>query len=107
MNNIYDIWFARVEVANSIKLRLYKDFSTKEIFSFNQEEFLDLGIKDISIEKFMDKTHRKNLEKYEKYMKENNIYQIFCDDERYPEKLKNISNLPTYIFLKRKLKFNV
>ena len=102
MNNIYDIWFARVEVANTIKQRLYNVLSTEEIFNLNKEEFLEIGLKEESINKFLDIKYKKKLEKYKEYMDKNNINQIFYNDKRYPEKLKNISNYPVYIFTRRK-----
>lgn len=107
MSNIYDIWFARVEVSNSIKARLYEKFSTKEIFEFCEEDFLDLELNDSTIKKFLDDNYKKGLEKYMKYMDKNSIYQIFYKDEVYPEKLRKISNFPTYIFVRRKYRFNV
>ena len=102
MNSIYDIWFARVDVANSIKFKLYKNFSTKEIFQFTKQDFLDNNLKEISIEKFMLQEYRLNLEKYLEYMYKNNILQIFYKDKMYPEKLKKILDFPTYIFVRRK-----
>ena len=107
MNNIYDIWFARVEVANSIKQKLYSKFSTREIYSLEREDLLQFGLKEISVNKFLENRYKNNLEEYKEYMDKNNIYQIFYDDEKYPEKLKNISNYPTYIFVKRQHRFNV
>ena len=101
MNSIYDIWFARVEVANNIKQKLYSKFSTEEIYNLGKEELLDLGLKEVSVNKFLDSSYKNNLGKYQEYMNKNSIYQIFYDDEKYPEKLKNISNYPTYIFVKR------
>ena len=107
MNNIYDIWFARVEVANTIKQKLYSKFSTREIYDFRREDLLELGLKEISVNKFLNNTYKNDLEKYQEYMNKNNIFQIFYDDEKYPERLKNISNYPSYIFVKRQYKFNV
>lgn len=107
MNNIYDIWFARVEVANSIKQKIYSKFSTEEIYKLGKDEFLCFGLKEISVNKFLENRYKNNLEEYKEYMDKNNIYQIFYDDKRYPEKLKNIQNFPTYIFVKRKFRFDV
>ena len=95
MNNIYDIWFARVEVANSIKQKVYSKFTTEEIYKLGKDDFFDLGLKEISIKKFLDNTYK------------NNIFQMFYNDERYPEKLRNIQNFPTYIFAKREFRFDV
>lgn len=103
MNNIFNIWFARVEVANSIKSKLYNNFSPEEIFCFTEEDFIKQGLKSVSIEKFLSENYRKDLEKYKNYMEKNNIVQIFKDDEKYPNKLKIIGDPPTYIFAKGNL----
>ena len=42
MNNIYDIWFARVEVANSIKQKVYSKFTTEEIYKLGKDDFFYL-----------------------------------------------------------------
>ena len=107
MNNIYDIWFARVEVANSIKQKVYSKFTTEEIYKLGKDDFFDLGLKEISIKKFLDNTYKNNLKEYKEYMDKNNIFQMFYNDERYPEKLRNIQNFPTYIFAKRDFRFDV
>lgn len=46
MNNIYDIWFARIEIANSIKTKLIKKFSTKEIFDFKEKRSFRFKFKE-------------------------------------------------------------
>ena len=106
-NNIYDIWFARVEVSNSIKLRLYKKFCTEELYNFNENDFLNQGLKAKAIDRFLNYKYRKNLNIYKLLMEKNNIFQIFCDNEIYPERLRYISDCPTYIFASRKSRFNV
>lgn len=100
MNNIYNIWFARVEVANSVKSRLYDDFSTEELYNFSEEDFIIQGLKPVSIEKFLNPNYRKDLDKFQKYIEKNNIVQIFKNSESYPDKLKYIGDPPTFIFAK-------
>ena len=106
-NNVYDIWFSRVDVSNSIKLKLYKNFSTDEIFNFSKNDFLEQGLKLNSIDKFLNYNYKKKLESYKQFMDKNGISQIFYDDKRYPEKLKKMLNYPTYIFARRQYRFNV
>ncbi|MBR3697122.1 MAG: DNA-protecting protein DprA [Clostridia bacterium] len=100
MNNIYDIWFARVKVANRIKAKLYENFTTREIFYFTEEKYIKLGLKTVSIEKFLEKNNKIGLEKYQKYMEQNKIIQIFINSKEYPNSLKNILDAPIYIFAK-------
>lgn len=103
MNNIYDIWFARVEVANSVKAKLYNEFTTEQIYNFTEDDFINQGLRAVSIEKFLDENYKKDLDKYQNYMEKNNIVQIFIDDEKYPDKLKIIQDPPTYIFARGNL----
>ena len=107
MNNIYNIWFARVDVTNSIKAKLYQKFSVEEIFYFTEKDFINQGLKPVSAEKFLDKKYRINLEKYMGYMNQNGITQIFKDDVNYPDKFRIIQNPPTYFFAKRQHRTNV
>ena len=107
MNNIYDIWFARIEIANSIKKRLLKQFSSKEIFKLKREELAEIDLKETTIKKILDEKYRDNLEKYLDYMEKNKIFQIFENSEQYPDKLKVINNSPTYIFARRKLRITI
>lgn len=103
MNNIYNIWFARVEVANSVKSKLYKKFSPEEIFNFTEEDFIRQGLKSVSIEKFLDTKYKRDLIKFQEYMDKNGIIQIFKGSEIYPTKLNFIQDAPTYIFAKGNL----
>lgn len=100
--NIYDIWFARVEISNSIKLKLMKRFESEQIWNLTKEELLKLNLKESTIEKILDIKIKINLEKYEAYMLKNKIFLISYKDERYPEKLKYILDKPAYIFVRRK-----
>lgn len=61
-------------------------------------------IKGINIElknklyKYSSKKYIENITKIEKYMKNNNISYITINEEKYPEKLKNIYNAPNVLF---------
>ena len=102
MNKIWDIWFSRIQISNKIKLDLLEKYTEKEIFRMKRK---DLGIllgdeKDKIIDKIIDVKYRIDLEKYFKYMDENNINIFKFNDDLYPKKLKNIANKPAYIFVR-------
>lgn len=98
--NIYNVWFARVEIANSTKLKLLEEFTTDEIWNFSREDLLDLGIKESGINQILKQEYREKLDKYCKYLEKNKIELITYKNKDYPYKLKNIMDLPAYIFVK-------
>lgn len=102
--NIYDFWFARVEIANNIKLKLLNQFSSEEIWKFSKQELIDLKLKTNTIDKILNINYKMNLEKYNVYMDKNKIYLFSYKDEYYPYKLKYILDKPAYIFVRRKFR---
>lgn len=98
--NIYDVWFARVEIANSTKLRLLEKFKVEEIWNLTRENLLELGIKENTINQILKQEYKEKLDKYCKYLEKNKIELITYKNEDYPYKLKNIMDLPAYIFVK-------
>lgn len=104
--NIYDIWFARVEIANSVKLKLLKKFESNEIWNLSKQELLDLNLKESTINKILSIKYKKNLEKYQTYFEKNNIFLLSYKNKLYPRKLKYILDKPAYIFVRRKYRYS-
>lgn len=100
MRNIFDIWFSRIEIANSIKLKLLEHFSTESLWKFGKDEFLQIGIKESTIKEIVKKEYRENLDKYKTYLEKHRIDLICFKENDYPWKLKHILDLPAYIFVK-------
>lgn len=100
MKNFYDVWFSRVEISNSIKLKLLEKFEVSQIWKFSYSDLEELGLKEMTIKVILEKTYREKLEQYEKYLEKNNIELINFKDKEYPYKLKNIPDRPAYIFIK-------
>ena len=98
--DIYNIWFARIEIANSIKLRLLEQSNVEEIWKFNKSDLMELGLKECSINQILKEEYREKLYKYIQYLERNNIELISYKSKDYPYKLKNIMDLPAYIFVK-------
>ena len=104
--NIYDIWLARVEIANNIKLKLLKKFETNEIWNLSKQELLRLNLKEVTINKILSIDYKRNLEKYKLYLEKNNIFLLSYKNTLYPKKLKYILDKPAYIFVRRKYRYS-
>ena len=102
MNKIYDIWFSKIEISNSLKLKLLEKFETQEIFNMKKSELImTLGEeKNLTIEKILDESKKKNLEKYANYLEKKNIELFSFKDELYPSKFQHIENKPAFIFVR-------
>lgn len=102
-NNKYWIWLSRLKnikcTQKEMLLNKYK--SPENIWKLDENELSRIKELDKScINEILNKKYRENLEKYEKYLKENNIKIITIFDEQYPEKLKNIYDKPILLFAK-------
>lgn len=100
MMNCYDIWFSKVEISNRIKLELMKKFEVSQIWNLGYTDLEELGLKETTIKQILENTYRDKLEQYEKYLEKNKIELITFKDKEYPDKLKNIPDMPAYIFIK-------
>lgn len=104
MNEIqYWIWLSRIEKLGSIKiqklLEIYKH--PKNIWNAKKEDLLKVeGIGEETAKQILKQEYRANLEKYEKYMKQNNIELIHIYDKYYPENLKKIYDKPIILYTK-------
>ena len=104
MNDIrYWIWLSRIENLGSIKIQKLLDYfkTPLRIWNANKEELLKVeGIGEESTKHILNKKYRTNLEKYEEYMKKNNIELIHIHDEDYPKKLYDIYDKPIVLYIK-------
>jgi len=98
--NKYWIWFSRI---NKIGVKTQNDLLEKyktpeKIWNLTKEE-LKQNVNDKQAEIILDETYKKDLEKYEEYMKKYSIKMITIQDEKYPENLRNIYDPPTVLFI--------
>lgn len=106
MNKIdkkYWIWFSRIQGIKCIQKEiLLKQFKSPEkLWNMNKTDLETTEeINKNLINEILNEKHRKDLEKYEKYMNKNNINIITILDKDYPEKLKNIYDKPMVLFAK-------
>lgn len=104
MNEIkYWIWISRIEKLGSIKaqklLEIYK--TPKNIWNATKEELLKIkGIGEETAMQILKEEYRIGLERYEIYMKQNNIELIHIYDKYYPKKLKTIYDKPIVLYIK-------
>ena len=99
----YWIWLSRIEKVGSIKKQklLEKYRTPKNIWNAKEEDLIETeGIGKETAKQILKKEYRIGLEKYEKYMEENNIELIHIYDEYYPEKLKEIYDKPIVFYIK-------
>ena len=104
MNDLkYWIWLSRIENIGSIKLqKLLEKFKTPvNIWNASLNELTKIdGIGEKNADQILNEKYRTNLDKYEKYMKDNKIELIHIFDKYYPEKLKKIYDKPIVLFVK-------
>ena len=102
-NTQYYIWLSRIEKIGSIKLqKLLNKFKTPQnIWRASKEDLMQVeGVGEILANEILDNKYRTNLDKYEKYIKDNNIEIISIQDKYYPEKLKQIYDKPIVLYIK-------
>lgn len=98
--DLYEIWFSNLKISNREKIEILKLCTPEEIWKMKEGELKNLDLKERTILEILNYNNRKNLEKYFDYMEKNNINLIYFYDEKYPSKLKNISNFPAYIYIR-------
>ena len=99
----YWIWLSRIEKLGSIKAqKLLEKYKTlQNIWNAKKEDLLKTeGIGEETVKQILKEEYRLNLEKYEKYMQENNIELIHIYDKNYPEKLNKIYDKPIVLYIR-------
>lgn len=99
----YWIWLSRVEKLGSIKAqKLLEKYKTPQnIWKAKKEDLLKTeGIGEETVKQILKEEYRLNLDKYEKYMQENNIELIHIYDKDYPERLNKVYDKPIVLYIK-------
>lgn len=102
----YWIWLSTIEDLGSIKkMRLLNKFGTPEkIYKASDKKLLNVdGIDKNLLKKIKASKDEELVNKYENYMKKNNIEIINIFEERYPAKLRLIYAPPIVLFAKGNL----
>ena len=98
----YWIWLSRIEGLNPKILNdlLQKYGTPRVLWNKTKEELIGEGIKEKHVCEITNEVYRENLDKYLKYMKENNIEIITINDKEYPDKLRVIYDPPVVLYVK-------
>lgn len=99
----YWIWLSRIEKLGSVKIQKLLDVykHPTNIWNAKKEDLLKIsGIGEETAEKILKEEYRLSLDKYEEYMKQNNIELIHIYDKYYPERLKTVYDKPIILYSK-------
>lgn len=100
MNNIYDVWFSKLDLSNSIKLKILSKYNLKELFELKKDESFKFDLEEKILNKIFDKSYKSNIEQYFEYLEKYNIKLISFKNNEYPNSLKNISNYPAFLYVR-------
>ena len=101
--NKYWIWFSMI---NKIGAKTQKDLlerykTPEKIWRLTKDEIQKNNILDDNkINIIINEKYRQNLDNYIEYMEKNSIKMITIQDEKYPEKLRNIYDPPVVLYVK-------
>lgn len=98
----YWIWLSKIDGLNPKVLNnlLEKYDNPKTIWYKTKQELIEDGIKEKYVDEITRSNYRQNLDKYLKYMNENNIEIVTIKDKIYPDKLKMIYDPPLVLYIK-------
>jgi len=95
-NRKYWIWLSKIDISPEKIEKCLKQYEIEDIWNLKQE--IKQYFTKEEIEKIKDIKFKQNLQLYEKYLEKHNIELITIKDREYPEKLKNIKNLPICLY---------
>ncbi len=97
----YWIWLTKVNVKPITKYKLIQKYKLPEkIYKLNKSELVKEKLQQDEIKEILKVENRLNLDKYQKYINENNIELITINSKYYPKVLKNIYDPPIALYLK-------
>lgn len=98
--NNYEIWFSNLKISNKEKKKILYYYKPEELWNMTKKELEKVKLKETDIEEILDIKNKLNLEKYINYIQKNNINLIYYYDDKYPNKLRNISNFPAFLYIR-------
>lgn len=100
MEEIYKIWFSKLDIKNKTKMDLLENYSAEEIWNMDFVFLLDLFIEESEIVKILKDRNLEQIKRELDYMKRKGIKLISFKDEIYPRKLHNISDKPAFLYIR-------
>ena len=100
MINLYDIWFADLEIKNSTKLKLLDKYNTEEIYKIDKKILTDEKLEKNEEEILLNKVNIEHAKMIQEYLVNHNIKLISVKSEEYPNKLHNIDDKPAFLYVR-------
>ena len=98
MEKIYNIWFSSLDIKNKTKLKLLKNYTTKEIWDLDYTSLLENNCEEHDIYQILNSKNLTESKQIYNYMHEHNIKIISIRDNSYPIKLNNIDDSPAFLY---------
>lgn len=98
MEKIYNIWFSSLDIKNNTKLKLLKNYSTKEIWELAYKLLKENDCTENDIYQILNSKNLNEAKEIYNYMHEHNIKIISIRDETYPIKLNYIEDSPAFLY---------
>ena len=98
MEKIYNIWLSSLDIKNSTKLRLLRNYSSKEIWNLDYSSLLENNCPDDDISQILNSKNLEESKNIYNYMHEHNIQIISIRDYSYPIKLNYIDDRPAFLY---------
>jgi predicted Rossmann fold nucleotide-binding protein DprA/Smf involved in DNA uptake len=100
-STVEKIWISKLPIKNSLKYNLIKNLGgVHNFYNASLDDLIDLGTSENAILKIHDLDLREECFKDYEYMQKNKIEIISIEENEYPEKLKQIDDMPIVIYVK-------
>lgn len=98
MEKIYNIWFSCLDIKNNEKLKLLKNYNTKEIWNLDYKSLKENNCAECDIKQILNSKNLNEAKDMYNYMYEHNIKIISIRDNSYPIKLNYIDDSPAFLY---------
>lgn len=100
MEELYDVWFSSLDIKNGSKLKLLKNYSTKEIWELEFPELVECEIDEKEIRQILTSKNLEEAKRNLEYRKSKKIELFSIKDEKYPQKLHQIEDKPAFLYVR-------
>ena len=102
MEELYDLWFASLDIKNYTKLELLNKYETKGIWELEFSHLVDCKIDEKEIRQILSSKNLEQAKRDLEYRKQKKIELLSIKDEKYPHKLHQIEDKPAFLYVARK-----
>ena len=96
-NKKYWIWLSQIDISPEKIKQCLEKYNVEDIWNLKRE--ITQYFTKEEIEKIQNMKYRQGLELHEQYLLKHNVGLITIKDKEYPEKLRNIVNLPICLYV--------